>query len=323
MNVVSHSVSVIIPTFNRAHLVKDAIRSAVVQTVSPLEIVVIDDGSTDDTAQQLADLASELPLPLVYVRQENAGGNVARNRGVKAAQGAYVAFLDSDDVWHPDKLEKQLAALDARPEAGAVYCGLREVEVESGRVLSEPNRAYPAGDLVAKLLVSDVTAPTSTYVVRRSVMEAAGYFDESLEARQDWDMWIRVARQVPIAVVPEALVDFRHHAGPRTVTDPERELRAYRRIMDKYADWRVEAGPGVVRKAHAAYFRRVGRVAFHFQGDRGRALKNHIRALRHDPFALDTYAAMAGSVLPRRARHHLHRAWNGIFGRTALAIRSH
>ena len=319
----SYPVSVVIPTFNRAHLVQDAVRSAAGQTVAPTEIVIVDDGSTDDTEAVLDGMASRLPVPLVYVRQENAGGNVARNRGVKIARGAYVAFLDSDDVWHPEKLEKQLAALGALPGAGAVYCGLREVEVETGRVLSEPKRAYPAGDLFSPLLVSDVTAPTSTYLVKRSIMEAAGHFDETLEARQDWDMWIRVARQAPIAVVPEALVDFRHHAGPRTVSDPERELRAYRRIMDKYADWRVAAGPRVVRKAHAAYFRRVGRVAFHFQGDRGKALKNHIRALRHDPFALDTYAAMAGSVLPRRARHHLHRAWNGVFGRTALAIRSH
>jgi len=319
----SYTVSVVIPTFNRAHLVQDAVRSAAGQTAAPMEIVVVDDGSTDNTEAVLDGMASRLPVPLVYVRQENAGGNVARNRGVKAAQGAYVAFLDSDDVWHPEKLEKQLAALGTLPGAGAVYCGLREVEVETGRVLSDPKRAYPAGDLFARLLVSDVTAPTSTYLVKRSIMEAAGYFDETLEARQDWDMWIRVARQAPIAVVPEALVDFRHHAGPRTVSDPERELRAYRRIMDKYAGWRAEAGARVTRKARAAYHRRVGRVAFHFQESRGRAVKNYLRAMGADPFAADTYAALLGCVLPRGLRRHLHRVWNGVFGRTALAIRSH
>jgi hypothetical protein len=107
------------------------------------------------------------------------------------------------------------------------------------------------------------------------------------------------------------------------VSDPERELRAYSQIMDKYAGWRAEAGARVASKARAAYYRRVGRVAFHFQESRGRALRNYLRALGEDPFAADTYAAMVGCILPRGLRRRLHRAWNGIFGRTALAIRSH
>lgn len=318
------TVSVVIPTYNRAHVLKDAIDSVAGQTCPPFELIVVDDGSTDETAVVLDQLASQdWPFEFRYVQQPNAGGNVARNRGVLEARGEAVAFLDSDDLWWPDKLERQVGLLAQSEKTVAVYCGLREVDLETGAVLRTPSRAYPSGDLSTALLISDVTSPTSTYLVRRAALIEAGLFDETLAARQDWDMWIRVAQCGWIEAVPAPLVDLRHHSGPRTVSDPDRELRAYARILDKYAPLRAAAGGSVRRRALAAYHRRSGRVALRYKGMRGSALTHYFKAIGLEPACADGYAALLGAFLPANARQAIRPAWNAVFGRTPLAIRSH
>ncbi|UWQ43770.1 glycosyltransferase family 2 protein (plasmid) [Leisingera aquaemixtae] len=316
-------VSVVVPTYNRGHLICEALDSVQAQTFRDLEIIVIDDGSEDDTAARVSAWAKTVPLPVVYEKQPNAGGNAARNRGIERARGRFVAFLDSDDLWHPQKIEKQMARLAARPEFGAVYCGLRETDAESGRVIAEPRHAFPEGDLLNALLVSDVTAPTSAYTVRRRLLIEAGKFDLALAARQDWDMWIRLARLAPIGCVPEALADLRQHPGPRTVSDPARELRAHKRILDKYAALRRRRAWWLPLAARAGFHRRTGRVQFHYLGRRGAAIRQYLIAIALWPFAADSWAALLGAFLPAGIRGRLRRRWNSVFGRTFLAIRNH
>ncbi|QIE55940.1 glycosyltransferase family 2 protein [Pikeienuella piscinae] len=317
------AVSVVIPTHNRAHLICDALRSVQTQTYSDMEIIVVDDGSDDDTETTVARWAGSASIPLRYIRQARGGGNAARNRGIDAARGRYVAFLDSDDVWRPRKVEKQIALLKALPGYGAVYTGLREVEVESGAVIAAPQHAYPEGDLLRALLVRDATAPTSTYLIEKRLLQEAGCFDLELAARQDWDMWIRIAQRTKIGCVPEALVDLRHHQGPRTASDPTRELRAHRRILEKYAALRRRQGLRVRLSAHAAFHRRAGRVHFHYLDKRWSATGHYILAIAFWPFALDSWAALLGVALPAGLRSRLRRRWNTAFGGTILAIRSH
>ena len=319
-------ISVVVPTFNRAEILFEALDSVFTQTHRPLELLVVDDGSTDETEDMVASWVAKRPsadFAIRYLRQEHQGGNAARNLGISEAQGTYVAFLDSDDRWDAEKLEKQLAVFKRDGEIAGVYCGVRHIDRESGQVTEPTARTYAQGRLLDRLLVHDVTAPTSAWVVRRDVFTVAGVFDTELSARQDWDMWIRLAEHHLIGCVPETLVEYREHRGARTASDPTKEIHALQRIRGKYAQVRQGRPWSVQRAAQAAYYRRMGRVYFHHELGWPRALHYQIRSIASWPFTFDSYAALAGMFLPRGLRRKAHRAWNRVLGQTCLAIRSH
>ena len=317
------AISVVIPTYQRARLVVEAIRSAADQSLTPLEIVVVDDGSTDGTADAVRRLEEELRArtDVRLVQRPKEGGNAARNAGVRAARGAWIAFLDSDDVWSPEKLELQLARLQDDASAVACYCGVRELD-EHGSLPAEP-RAYPEGDLSRRLLVRDVTGPTSCHVVRRDALLEAGLFDEALEARQDWDMWIRISRLGPILSVGQPLTGLRRHGGPRTATDPTREVAAYRRIRAKYRE-ELRSLPWAMRcSALSAYHRRLARVRRHHEGRWARGLAHALAAWATSPLLPENTLVVAGFFLPDGIRRRLRPAWNRLAGRSGLGLTSH
>jgi len=320
-------VSVVVPTYNREQMLHGTLDSVHKQSYRPIEVIVVDDGSTDDTEQAVRTWAAthheRHGFSVRYQRQPHLGGNAARNTGISSALGTFVAFLDSDDRWLPDKIEKQVAVLQSDARIGGVYCGVRHVEAGTGESTEPVERSYPSGQLLGELLVKDVTAQTSTYVVRKEPFDEVGGFDTELEARQDWDMWIRLAAKYHIGCVPEPLVEYRHHAGPRTNNDPTKEIRAYGRIMEKYADLRRAQPWPVRRAATAAYFRRMGRVHFHQGISTTKAVQYYVRSLMAWPFNFDTWAALGGVLMPRRFRQAVHRHWNRVLGRTRFAIRSH
>lgn len=318
-------VSVVIPTYNRASLICDALESVAAQSFTDIEIIVVDDGSIDNTAEVVKAWSGEKfhARSLRYLRQENLGGNAARNCGIEASTGLYVAFLDSDDIWHPEKLAKQIPLLEANTDCVAVYSGLREVEIESGKILSVPEHPYPSGKLLPKLLVSDVTAPTSAYLVRREALHRAGLFDLSLAARQDWDMWIRLAKLGEINAVREPLFDLRHHDGPRTISDPNRELQAHRRIIEKYADERRALGFSTSLAAKASYHRRCAKVHFHNKNAPLSAIGHYLAAIAYWPFEINSWLGLVSVFVPQGARGSFRKSWNAILGRTSFGIRSH
>ena len=317
-------VSVVVPTFNRAHLVVDALESAIQQSQLPLEIIIIDDGSTDETENVVKEWMGNQSSDVVvhYIKQTNQGGSAARNHGIRLAKGEFIAFLDSDDVWHREKLERQVNVMETSARIGGVYCGLRHVEMATESTY-DPVRSYPRGNLLEQLLIRDVTAPTSTYLVRREVFDKVGTFDETLDARQDWDLWIRLSEQFLIEAVPEALVDYREHEGHRTISDPKREMEAYRVILEKYTDLHEKHSFRTRRKIQASYLRRMGRVSFHQGLSNMDAFGYFVRSIIQWPFDFDTYAAMCGMILPSTMRGKIHNGWNRVFGKTMFAIRSH
>ena len=326
MEKVNKLISVVIPVYNREALITEALNSVFDQSYRPLEVIVIDDGSTDRTPEVVKGWikvhSSTDGFRVKLVRQEHKGGNPARNRGIEESRGKYVAFLDSDDLWLKEKLAKQILCFQD-PEVGAVYCGIQPMDLTTGEVSPAIPQAYPRGWILARLLVRDVTAPTSAFVLRRSVFDVVGRFDEALEARQDWDMWIRVSTAFKIDAVPEPLVRYRHHSGTRTASDPYREIRAYNAIRKKYMDL-VSRQPFLVRRAAAAsYYKRLGRVHFHHFNSRSRALAYYLLSLANFPADFDTWAAVMGIFLPEKFRRQAHALWNGVFGGTRLEIRSH
>ncbi len=243
---VQPSVSVVIPAYNREHTVGTAIRSVLWQTCPPLEVIVVDDGSTDRTAQ----VVEAMGEPLVrLVRQENGGISAARNTGIRAAVGDWVAFQDSDDEWLTTKLERQLASLVASPSPpNALYCGMiiagaldESPAGESGpaprRHIAyhpDPSLRTVSGDLVPTLLRTNPIS-TQTLMARRETLHEAGLFDTAMKSLVDWDIAIRLARLGPIGFVDEPLVIQRF--TPNSITrDMAKRVDSWIHMLGKYAD---------------------------------------------------------------------------------------
>jgi glycosyltransferase involved in cell wall biosynthesis len=204
----SSTVSVVIPTYNRAHLVTKAVASALAQTVPPLEVIVVDDGSTDDTRTRLSPYGTSCR----YLYQTNQGVSAARNLGIGEARGEFIAFLDSDDVWHPRKLEYQLRALGERPEVGLLGTGAMEWPASSFPEIA----TYDAGRV--RLLPWSTIAVrnglgTSSVMTRSAVLKAAGGFDPVMKGSEERDLWLRIAEVSSVAILDLPLVGWCVFAG--------------------------------------------------------------------------------------------------------------
>lgn len=198
-------VSVIIPTYNRADLLERSVKSVLKQTYKNWEIIVVDDGSTDNTEDIIKKLND---VRVRYIKNEkNLGAAASRNQGVEFAKYGYVAFQDSDDVWRIDKLEKQMTYLHQNTDYDMVYCSFLK-HYSNGGSLVVPNNQIGEreGDMYATLLVNNVIG-TPTVLIRRNVFLECGGFDTELRAIEDWDFAVRVARNSQIGFVPEILVD--------------------------------------------------------------------------------------------------------------------
>jgi glycosyltransferase involved in cell wall biosynthesis len=209
----SPKVSVVMPTYNRAHLIAAAIQSILNQTFQDFELVIVDDGSTDGTEAVVRRFNDPR---LRYIYQERRGIGAARNRGIRHAEGRYIAFLDSDDVWLPHLLELEVPILDDRPEVGVVYAQARAMD-RDGNLMTQIRgtlQKYPDEGLKSALYGDFVCIIAS--LVRRECFERAGLFDETLMAREDWDMWVRIAKYYRFAHVDQVLAHFRTHDEQRT-----------------------------------------------------------------------------------------------------------
>lgn len=205
-------ISVVIPAYNAARYIASAIDSALAQTYSAVEIIVVDDGSTDATPTILHPYWQAGKI--IYIRQENKGLAVARNAGIKASSGDYIALLDADDLFLPEKLERQAAYLDAHPDCGVSYCGLWHFDDAAPEKLLKLNYAYYSGaEVFPALLKKNFINPLSV-VMRRSILEIVGYFDESMRSSEDWEFWIRAAyKGIRFDFLPDELAHYRMWSG--------------------------------------------------------------------------------------------------------------
>jgi glycosyltransferase involved in cell wall biosynthesis len=233
------TVSAIIPTYNRAALLVEAVESALAQHRPPDEILVIDDGSRDDTAARMAAYGERVR----YVPQANAGPSAARNHGFRLARGEFLALLDSDDLWTPGRLERQLELLQRHPDTDVVFG--REVLFGAGqpdrdwnlhdpevrRVLEQSSG--PLAEALA-LLIRENVVPTSTALFRRSLLDRAGYIDESLRQAEDWDLWLRFALAgARFSYVPAPLCRRRMHDS-NLIHDKEARMRATLAVLERH-----------------------------------------------------------------------------------------
>jgi glycosyltransferase involved in cell wall biosynthesis len=201
-------VSVIIPSYNSAKYVVDAVDSALEQVYRPIEVIVVNDGSTDDTDRILEPYVKTNQIRYFY--QPNGGLASARNAGLKMAEGKYVALLDSDDLFLPKKIERQIEHLEDHPECGVCYCDLWHFFDGKPEENLKLNYEYYSGpDVFKNLLHKNFINPLSV-VMRRSILEEAGYFNEKFRRSEDWEYWIRLAyRGVRFCFLPEILARYR------------------------------------------------------------------------------------------------------------------
>lgn len=279
-------VSVVVPLFDRRAFIEETLRSALAQTHRDLEVIVVDDCSTDGSAELVARTFGDRVRLLRLDR--NQGRSAARNAGCAAARGALVAFLDSDDLWDPTKLERQVPAF-ADPDVALVHCRVRQVdatgapcEAASAAILRAFEVAERRGYDYAGITATWCRMYTPAVVVRRDALASAGGFDPALDRFEDWDLFWRIARQGKVVTVPEVLVSVRVHAG--NVEPSWAECAApFIRVAEKHLA-ALPASPvdAVDRRArHNLLMQRaLGEL---WRGDRAAARRWLLRALRLDP----------------------------------------
>jgi glycosyltransferase involved in cell wall biosynthesis len=216
-------VSVIVPARDAGSTIADTLESVCGQTVTDLEVIVIDDGSTDDTVTRVAAVAD---ARIAVASFPGRGLSTARNRGLARARGAYLSFIDADDLWTADKLELQLEALRRRPEAGVAYSWTYDID-PAGRPIGPHPPVRHEGDVYAAMLLGNFVGSGSNILLRRAVAETVGAFDPALSSAEDWEYFLRAAARWPFAVVPRYQILYRqspHSLSSRIETMREQVL---------------------------------------------------------------------------------------------------
>lgn len=222
-------VSVVIPTYERPGFLRGAIETALGQTYEDLKVIVVDDGSAESYAEAICSDYHEVEC---FIHEENRGLSAARNTGIKASTGRFVAFLDDDDRWHREKIERQVNALEKANEAGIASCLVCAISPE-GRVI-RAERSKQSGAMFQDLLVSNVVGTPSRVLIRRECIETSGLFDENLRTKQDWDLYIRISMNWEVTVIDKHLC-FRtiHESMSSSPESLERDRYA---IIQKHRD---------------------------------------------------------------------------------------
>jgi len=310
-------VSVILPVFNVAAFVRAAVESVLEQSWKDLELVVIDDGSTDATADEIGSI--EDPR-IVMLSQKRAGIAAGRNAVLRCARGEYLAFIDGDDLWLPGKLEQDVAFLDGHPEADLIFSSVRMVD-EEGRDLGRTVRKWDGPLPLRDLIIEDLIVP-STVVLRREAAEQTGWFDETLPGGSDYDYWLRMAFMRPGRQYGSSRVSalYRIRTGQMT-GDCEHQSQAWLRIMAKVRASAPGTFAEVERMSAANFYRAVAASAY--EKDDGESARKYFREamgaapgflLRDRRTWLLGGALLSARLLPHTAHRKLER-----FARTARA----
>ena len=232
-------VSLVIPAFNGREMIGRTIESVLAQTWPAVEVIVVDDGSTDGTAEAVARFGDRVR----YYRQENSGTAAARNLGLRHAKGEYFAVLDQDDLWVPHKLERQMPRFLEDPKIGVVYAGIEFFHMHSGEVTAN---YYPSDEPDVHDVLGHMTLALQTMVFRRSALDKIGPFDVSLGGTDDWDISIRIAAEFRIVGIDEILGRVGLHQKQQGRNAPRMFFNAMR-VLEKHAD--LHPGCALCRKA--------------------------------------------------------------------------
>jgi glycosyltransferase involved in cell wall biosynthesis len=278
-------VSVIIPAFNASDFIEECLRSAMRQTYAAIEIIVVDDGSTDNTSELVQALArQDARIRLFY--QENQGVGAARNLAIRQARGVYVAPLDADDLWYPDKIERQVKAIQhGGPTMGAVYCWDAKINA-GGELLRFGNEEHLVGRISRALTLHNFTGNASVPLFRAQAMSEVGAYLTRTEQYggqgcEDWDLMIRIAERYQIGLAPGHLVSYRQLPSSMSVNAPAME-RSFGVLLNRVYD-RNPLFPGCFARWSSGNFYRYLYFRCLYRGNHAHCLRYLGKATLVDP----------------------------------------
>ena len=283
-------VSVIIPAYNKAELTVKTVESVLGQTYNNIEIVVVDDGSTDDTRQSLLPYSHKIK----YIYKENGGACRARNMGIRSATGEYVALLDCDDIYLPKKIEKCVDYLERKLDIGFVYTPACFIDANGARIKRYPRFARRSSGYIARKLLRKNFICNSTVVVRRGCFKKAGYFDESIFTSADWDMWLRLSEYYKAGYIDEPLTLYRS-SDSYILNNLERTKKECFVVLEK-----AFKRNNILRKnvfLSNVYFQQA--LGYLRIGDVARAKREIILALKENTFSLQAWVLLMLVILLR------------------------
>ena len=280
-------VSIILPTYNCAAFLSHSIGTILSQTYNSYEIIVIDDGSTDNTKEVLYPFMQRIK----YIRlEQNKGLPTARNIGVRSAQGKYIAFIDADDLWLPEKLQTDIEYFETHPEVSMVYSKHINIDEKGDDLNGNTKRQLPSGNIFLQLFSEQNFVISSSVVVRKEVFETTGLFDEQLVNCQDWDMWLRIAFHFKVAGINKPLVKYRHN--PHSLSKNRNNVLKYQKmvidkIYNKFKDTENGIHEKLYKKRLASHYAKVGRYYLRI-GNKIQASENFRLSLKYNPLNIRT-----------------------------------
>lgn len=285
-------VSVVIATYNMGQYVSTAIDSVLQQDYPELEVVIVDDGSTDDTPERLAQYKEDRRVRAF--QQDNAGQTVAKNRGLRETRGELIGFCDADNYWLQGKLPTQVNAFAQRPDLGVVYGELKFIDGE-GNDLPAPSIKRHSGRITAQLLLDNFVTFNTT-LIPRQILEEVGGFDESLRMAIDYDLWLRISVRYEFLYLPQPLVAYRIWGGQMSHRTGERFdnfFRLFEKFLANYGDC---VTPAEIRKGWAHTYVSRGRWRASQKQYAG-ALSDYFQAFRYRPHDIRLLKSMTKLVL--------------------------
>lgn len=301
-------VSVVIPTYNREKLLVRSVQSVLAQTYQDLELLIIDDASTDNTRVTINELLRKDPRVQVIWHNTNRGAQVARNSGIHAAKGELVAFLDSDNEWFPQKIAKQVELFMSKSDRpGAVYCSFIKVNPDN---VAQVNYVAKYRGWVYRQTLKEWLTDTSTLIVRRDILERIGGFTKGLPAYHEWDFCIKLAKVCEFDFVPEILTIYHEHRLPSISKDYVNDALGYELILNKYHNEIISFCGKSTISEHYQKLARICIDADQFSS----AQKYFYQSIKYDPFNMKSVlhygVALFGKDVYNKLRRMLHETSN-------------
>ena len=290
--------SVIIRTYKRIEFLEKAIESINTQTYRDYEIIVVNDNPDDKST--IDSLSTKFDKITVIHSNHTKGGNAARNLGILKSRGELIAFLDDDDLWLPQKLERHLEAHKQYPNAGLIFSDCLYIYDDSSIMNHATSYHVPADIIKAMGEAKFCPATTSMVSIKRECVERCGLFDEKLVSFQDWDYWFRIAHKFRFMYIPMILVHFRQHLGSRTSQNAENRLKGLKQICSK---WEMEIDIKIFLKSWTRSIYYKNSINALLAGDKFTAFKKSLRLLNSEVISVNTIKSFIGlSILLSKKR---------------------